>query len=53
MKYELENEEKEERGSLADPDHIDTGPDLAFHRLSTLTRLRIRQFDTDPDPYRF
>jgi hypothetical protein len=51
MKYEREKEEKEEIGSVEDPDRFDTGPDLVFHRLYILTRIRIRLFD--PEPYRF
>ncbi len=47
------------RSSVVDQDHFDTDPDPAFH-LDTdpdpvlqFDRIRIRLFETDPDPYRF
>jgi hypothetical protein len=44
--------------SVADPNPFDTDPDPAFHfdtirnLLFNLIRIRIRLFDTDPDPCR-
>jgi hypothetical protein len=38
-------------GSVADPDHIDTDPNPAFH-FEMYPDLNFH-FDTDPDPYCF
>ncbi len=44
------------KGSVADPDHIDTGPDPAFHfdlDPDPSFHFYLDLNYTDPDPYRF